>query len=329
MKRTISVVLLVATFSLKTSAQVETNLIDTTNYYAFHLNYWFNMHHFLWMEAFMNVKADSTVIDIELPAEAKVNLETALRYFREKLVDEDPRRSDYMTDFKVWITYGKTDLKAVPAQFAEHMDVLFNFDTTYKRHFWPKHKQASESTLEANIGYIRSTEEEFVKRITKWTRQFWQGPEKVRVDITYFGKSTTLGLGNNPYTTVFPTHVVMNVAGENEMQGNWLELLYHESAHHLILGSSYFVNGTINDLVEAENLALPRQLSHAYLFYFTGHLTRELLADQGVDYPEIYMDRERVFYSYLPLLDKYLRPYMDREITLSDATRKLIKEYYK
>ena len=121
----------------------------------------------------------------------------------------------------------------------------------------------------------------------------------------------------------------MNALGENKVKGNWLELLYHESAHHLILGSSYFVGGTIKDLTEVMKVKTPRQLGHAYLFYFTGQLTKQLLAKNNIDYPATYMERNGVFSRYFPLLEKHLTLYMDREITLVEATKRIIGDLRK
>lgn len=276
----------------------------------------------------MNSKADSTLIEIKLPNTAKIKLDEALKYYEESLIDEDLRRSDYMYAFKTWITSDDADLSSTPDEFKKHVNILKEFDVTYKKHFWSKHNNACKEVLQDHLSLILRTEGKYVEQITKLTRQYWQDPEKVNVDLTYFGNSNARSFRNTPYTTDFPTHIVMNVAGQNDVEGSWLEVLYHEAAHHLILGNFYFVAGTINDLVEAENLKLPSQLWHAYLFYFTGEITKQLLVDNGVNYPKIYMERVRVFYSYFPLLEKHLIPYINRNTTLSEATRKFITDFY-
>ena len=306
-------------------AQNKIEPVDTTAYYAFYINYWFNMHHFLWLESFLNTKADSTLIATKLSPEVKNKLDNALQYYNENLVEEDLRMSEYMSSFKNWITDQNRDLDTIPTAFKEHMKILLAFDTTYKKEFWPLHKQACETVLEENLDLIKKMEESFVEQITKLTRQFWQF-EKIKIDITCYAKSDTWNLRNRPYTTLFPTHVVMNAIGENEVKGNWIELLYHESAHHLILGHSYFVAGTIKDYVEVEGIKAPRQLGHAYLFYFTGILTKQLLTEQNIDYPTIYMVRNKVFSRYYYSIEKHLDLYIDRKITLVEATERIIND---
>ncbi|MEP1097656.1 MAG: hypothetical protein ABJG78_21235 [Cyclobacteriaceae bacterium] len=328
MKKVIIFIFLAAIFAASTQAQIKSELVDTTKYYAFHLNYWFNMHHLLWVESFMNEKADSTIMTIKLAKSDRAKLDATLDYYKEKLLSEDLRFSDYMQSFKKWITEDGSNLTSVPKKYKEHIEVLKEFDPIYQKYFWATHKEACESILNNHLALIKNTEEEFVERITTLTRQYWQfETEKIRVDLSYFGKSTTRSFGINPYTTLFPTHVVMSAFKQDRAKGSWLELLYHESAHHLILENSYFVAGTIKDLAQVEKFKIPRQLSHSYLFFFTGQITKELLEEQGIDYPQIYMDREKVFYNYFPLLQKHLTPYMNREVTLTEATRRFIADF--
>lgn len=287
------------------------------------------MHHFLWTEAFLNVKADSTILNFEFPQSDQTKVDGAINYYKKELIGKDLRYNEYMSDFKKWITNPKTSLDDIPAEFSSHMEVLIRFDPYYQRYFWPKQRKEILKVFTENIDLIRKTENEYVDQITKLTRHFWPfDPPQVRVDLSYFAKSTTRNFDSNPYTTAFPTHVVMNVAGENEISGNWLELLYHESAHGLILGNSYFVAGTIKDLIEAENLKSPRSLEHVFLFFFTGQITKDLLENQGIDYPKTYMERG-VYAEYFPLLEEHLAPYVNRKATLSNATRNFLKAWRK
>ncbi|WP_462248687.1 hypothetical protein [Ekhidna sp.] len=320
-KKTLLCSLLSIFLSICIHAQIKR---DTTKYYSFNVNYWFNLHHYLWLESFMQVNEDSTIIDQKLSKSEKVKLDKAISYYSENLIEEDLRTSDYMTAFKFWITNQNKVLNEIPDQFREHMKALQEVSSVYEKVFWPIHEKACKSVLNEYLPLIIETEETFVQDITKLTRQFWQ-EEKLPVDITYVAKVTKWNLRNRPYTSLFPTYVVMNAIGENDVKGNWLELLYHESAHHLILSSNYFVGGTINDVVETMDIKMPRQLGHSYLFYFTGQLTKQLLEKSGIVYDETYMVRNGLYKRYYPLLDKHLKAYMRRETTLVEATENIIE----
>ncbi len=300
-------------------------LQDSTEGFSFEINYWFNMHHFLWMESFINVEKDSTLIDQNIAPDAQKILARGLAYYKDSLTEYNLRSSDYMTEFKHWITTQDFELSQVPTKFQEHVDILQEVSAVYMTAFWPIHKAACEKVLSENIDLIRRTEERYAYGIQELTRQRWQN-EKIKVDITYYGTATTWNFNHRPYTTLFPTHVVMNAIGENEVEGNWVELLFHEAAHHLILGSSYFVSGTIKDVSEVMDVKPPRSFWHAYLFYLTGELTKQVFAEEELNYKTTYMQRTGVFGRYYALLDKYLKPYMDREVTLAEATRKILTE---
>lgn len=323
MKKLICLALLLG-FSIG-HAQNRIAYADTTQYYSFSVNYWFNMHHFLWLEAFMTSKMDSTILQPSIDTDGQSSLQKALTYYQEKLVDEDLRMSDYQSDFKQWITSDMTNLEEIPEQFKEQMEVLTAFSPTYQRLFWGNHLQRCKEVLSANLPMIRRTEAAFVDGITLLTRQFWDEP-KIKVDVTVYAKATTWNLRNRPYTSVFPTHVVMNVYGEDKVLGNWLELLFHESAHHLIFSRSYFIGGTIQDVAAVHQLKIPRQLWHAVLFYFTGALSISLLEEQGVSYPTTYMERNQVFSRYHETLEKHLSRYMEKEITFSSAIEAIMRE---
>ena len=318
-----SLVIVILSFCYQSPAQIEYQ--DTTKFYSFEVNYWFNLHHFLWLESFMNVNKDSTIIEQNLPQNSKLILNQAIDFYKKELADLDLRTSDYMTEFKHWITKEEKQIKHIPPKFEQHMSILKNVSDTYRDHFWPTHKSACINVLEENIQLIRKTEEKFVDSITYLTRQFWQF-EKLKVDITYVAKSSKWNLRNRPYTTIFPTHVVMNAIGENQIKGNWIELLFHESAHHLILSRSYFIGGTISDVTETLNIKPPRQLGHSYLFYLTGEVTKSLLIEAGLPYDRTYMERNNVFSKYHNSLRRFLQKYMERKITLSEATQRIITD---
>lgn len=322
MKKNLLIFTIVLSFQM-THAQY--HLQDSTVGFSFEINYWFNMHHFLWMESFINVEKDSSLVGQKISGGSKKNLDQALEYYKKNLIAQNLRSSDYMTEFKHWITTQNLELDSIPAKFQEHIEVLQNVSSIYEASFWSKHKTACKKVIDDNIELIRQTEERFAYGIQKLTRQPWQR-EKIKVDITYYGTATTWNFHHRPYTTIFPTHVVMTASGENDVEGNWVELLYHESAHHLIIGSSYFVGGTIKDVCEVLNIEPPRSFWHAYLFYLTGELARQIFIEESLPYETTYMQRTGVYGRYYSLLDTHLKAYMNRNITLEDATKKILTE---
>ncbi|MEL7246785.1 MAG: hypothetical protein AAFO03_00140 [Bacteroidota bacterium] len=295
-----------------------------TEYYEFHINYWFNMHHLLWIEAYSNTHLESSIIDVELNAEENEALDAAVRFYRENMIQYDLRQGSYMGEFRDWITQQGSTIATVPAAFRPHTKVMFGFDAVYRRHFWSAHQNACELVLEQNLPLIEATEKVYVEEISLLTREAWQ-KKRIPVDITYFGKITKRNLRNRPYTTIFPTHVVMNTLGDDQIEGAWLELLYQQSASHLVLRNSSFVTGTIKDVGEINKLQVPQTLWRGYSFYLAGSLSQQLLRQQGIDYPYTYTERNGVFSQYQGLLDTHLAAYMERKATLADATLQILQ----
>lgn len=307
------------------TAKSQDHIQDSTIGFSFEINYWFNLHHFLWLESFLNVHKDSTVIHQTIPTDFQEGINKGLEYYKMNLVKYNLRSSDYMSEFKNWVTSSSFDLEFVPEKFQEHVNTLKEVSESYKKFLWPVHKAACVEVLEDNIELIRKTEKEFAYGITELARQPWQR-DKIKVDITYFGTASTWNYKHRPYTTLFPTHVVMTAVGENDIDGNWVELLYHEAAHHLILSSKYFIGGTIEDVCEVMNIEPPRQFWHSYLFYMTGELVKKIFLENNLDYKTTYMVREGVYGRYYSLLDTHLKSYMERKITLEEATRNILTD---
>ncbi len=312
-------------FSTEVKAQFEHKSVDTTSYYQFEINYWFNMHHFLWNEAFLNQYRDSTLLDGTLSKGEKELLEKSIAYYANFLVDKDLRFDDYMADFKAWVTT-TNDTKEVPEAHKIHFEVLKAFNDIYSTHFWPNHKEAIEQNYQEHKQLILDLEQPFWDQITTITGHYIT--DKVKVDLVYNGKMTERNPRNLPYTSIFPTHVVMNYAGEYETPGTWIELLFHESTHSLILTNSHFVSATINDVAEIMGERPPRGLWHAYLFYFSGYVCQQLLVEQGLKYPKTYMEQYGTFGFYYDALDEHLPKYLNREATLAEVSKSIIEAIY-
>ena len=306
--------------------------LGETSYYVFYSHYWFNMHHFFQQEALTSeVSQKSTIPETvwnQLSDPYKEKLNKVITYYKENLIDKDLRMSDYMSDFKQWvIAQDENGFSSLPDKFKEHLAQLLTVDKIYRDVFWQGHLASNQEILDDNLQLITNTEHHVVDTLSSLTRQRWQ-IDKIRVDINFFAKSSRRNMRNRPYTSLFPTHVVMNSSGAADTpRGNWLELLYHESSHHLISSVSGFIGGTIKDIEDATGEKAPRSLWHSYLFYFSGNVTQEALKTQGIEGYEPYMIRNKVFSRHLPHLEKHLPSYINHDLTLKDATERIINDF--
>ncbi len=307
--------------------------LTETEVFSFYSHYWLNMHHFLHHFSRSDEAEGNELFARrdwpDLKAFDSAQLDRVLVYYKTDLADQDLRTSDYMSKFKQWITtqdQGHIHIEEVPVEFKGHVQQLLVISDIYRVYFWPMHAEKIHETLRTNLDLILKTEQKAKIRLSQLTRAPWQ-TEKIRVDICIVGKSYINSNRDRPYTSLYPTHIVMHTG--NEPQGNWLEILYHEASHHLITPNSGFVSKTIKEAASEQSQAAPRQLWHAYLFYFSGVTTRQLLMEQGFEDYELYMIRNRVFERTFPYLQKHLAGYLNGELSLAAVTKALISDYHR
>ncbi|PHN04661.1 hypothetical protein [Flavilitoribacter nigricans] len=305
-------------------------LLHESEHFSFYNPFWLNLHHFLHHEVLHRDTARADVFPTRWmaqldPAEQAIVRET-VKYYQRELVDQDLRTSDYMTAFKSWSGQQPEDqFSSIPDPFRQHADHLLAFAPIYRQHFWPEQNQANREIMERNLPLIRNIEDDVHRQLSAWAQAEWPA-EKIRVDITYYAKSYRNYGRDRPFTTLHPTHVVMNATG-HEVDGNWVELLFHEASHHLITPNNGKVSEVLKQAARDTSQELPGGLWHAYLFYFSGKACQEAFRDHGLPDYELYMIRNRVFADYHPFLKEYLSPYLEGKSTLLESSQALLLAY--
>ncbi|MEM8909021.1 MAG: hypothetical protein AAGD05_14335, partial [Bacteroidota bacterium] len=197
--------------------------------------------------------------------------------------------------------------------------ILNQSKALYQQHFWPLHDATNRQVLNEQWSLIKNLEAQAVQRLVALTRTEWS-KEKIRIDISYHSKL------ERPYcTTQGGVHVVMDSGNNAQPPGNWIELLFHESSHHLIFPSDCYVSDVIDQVADSTGIAVPRGLWHAYLFYFSGVVTQELLPSQGITDYELYMVRKRPFHWFFPLLSQNLPRYVSKTDSLDKCTQQILQ----
>lgn len=312
---------------MSSSPEKHPNYLAESEHFIFYNPFWLNMHHFLHRKV---LHRDTSLADAfeeewmdQLSPKDKSIVREVVQFYQQELVDQDLRTSDYMAAFKGWAGLQLADgFTSVPDSFRLHTEQLKAFAPFYRQHFWPEHDQANRAILSQNIDLIKRTEEQIVEQLGHWTQKKWQ-KEKIRVDITYYAKSYRNYSRDRPFTTLSPTHIIMNATG-NEIAGNWYEVLFHEASHHLITRRNSPVGETLSEAAETLNLKVPRDLWHAYLFYFSGKAAQQQLQRNGLPNYELYMVRNKVFNYYIPFLQTHLPDYLVGDMDLLTVSQAII-----
>lgn len=316
--------------SLVAQTQELPGYLGSTTRYKFYSNFWVNLHHMVKQEALLRVERDSTIMETgpweHLSALEKQQMRQVVRYYIENHGDQDLRTSDFMVDFRSWMITQDQIINRVPSQFAGITSSLQSVSEIYRTHYWPEHQVVNDRVLQENIVLLKEIEDDLAKTLRHWTMSYWDS-DLIRVDISYYGKATSWNLRDRPYTTLYPTHVVMNSSAQQGVPfGNWLEMMFHESCHHLMSFSSGFVGGTILNVAEVRGVEPPRQLAHAYLFYLSGKAVQQKLVARGYTDYSLYMVRNNVFARYFPVLDTHLPQFMEGNKSLHDVTEAVFEQ---
>ena len=298
--------------------------MEESDHYEFYSNFWLNMHHFLYNKSLASSEEE---LDARYFAKMgdgeKEKLLSVFNYYQDSLLEHDLRTGSIHFAFKKWcIDFSNIiDLPKFPHADSFHI-FLNRVKPIYEKYYWPDHHAANKKVLNENLELIKKYEKKAVKRLSELTKKEWT-KDKIRVDISFHSKL------ERPYTNTHGgVHIVMDSGNNSSPSGNWLELLFHESSHHLVYSRKYYVGETIRNTAKEIGQKAPRDLWHAYLFYFSGVVTKEFLKKESMKDYELYMVRKRPFHWLFPYVDKHLPAYINGVTTLEEATKKLILDWH-
>lgn len=297
--------------------------VASTERYDFYNNFWINQHHFLYKiaervkKAELDVPADYEVF-ADLKGSERAVANSSIQYYMDQVIDKNLLFSGEMYQLKkTLIKYGEKDQLPADTVDAALIEVLHAFRPIYQEHFWKKHSSRNLKVLQENLDRIKRFEKPVFDQLANLSKSQW--PEgKIRVDLTFYADWA------GAYTSNRPTHAVISTHGVGP-EGDWVETVFHESAHSLI----HSRRGTVAELIEKSAKILekdsPRGLWHSIQFYLVGRVVQDLLKAEGVEY-ELYMVRESVFDRHYSALVQFLEPYVKGEGTLEEAIQKLVGE---
>lgn len=301
-----------------------------TDKFDFKINIWVNMHHLLYHEANLRTKEQSSILSEKfhqrLSVKEKRILDSAIGFYQDEILSKHQFFSDYMINALNYLSESEEDLKTAKNKHIRDLkQVLTKFKPIYEENLWEQHFKQNKRALDENLALVKLIEKSTSERLSSLFKSEWQN-ERIKVDLSVFGGLIQRSSKNVPYTLLQPTHIVMTSSiNLIEEKGLWLELLFHEASHHLVLYNKGFVANTIDNVSKEMNVSSPRGLWHAYLFYISGVVSKEELFENSYAVDETYMKKYGVFSSIYPSLKK-LDNFLSGEKTLRLVTREILKE---
>ncbi len=320
----VSLILALSACPVLASAESTSNsaLIERSERYAFHSNFWINLHHFLFRQA--QLPDGQPMEGGRLLSRSEfADIDGAIDWYRDNLSRRSLLMDRYLYKIKrKLIEYDNGEFPASDAISDDHRAQLKAAADVYRRYYWPRHDRQNREIVSWHLSKIRSHESKILTRISELAQESWPD-ETIRVDLTWDANWA------GAYCTVKPTHVVLTSRPGGPQNrwppGGWFELLFHEASHALIDPNSSTVGRTIASLADELEVSNADQLWHAVLFLFSGTAVKEALRSQGVEH-ELIMISEGIFVRYQPAVLDGFAPYIAGNASLRAASTETLSK---
>ncbi len=301
--------------------------IETSQYFEFHSNYWFNLHHFLYQKAkgaqlkqleeygaaFIDVGEE--IVEQGLSVAEKEQLAKAVDYYKREWIKVSLFRQG---ELRIWLQEQKEELSMEGAdEFAELVAILREFDPIYRTKYWPLHQGQNLKVLSKHIDLIGQLESSIVPRMEALAGYLWP-KEKVRVDLTAYANWA------GAYTPSRPRgNPILSTLDPSTLSSDFIETVFHEGSH-LLFSRESAIRSAIYFGAEAKKMPFPRNLWHACQFYLCGRAVQDELAKLEVQHSLI-MDKNNIFAEFnTPSFRSIMEKYYQGEWKLEKASDALL-----
>jgi hypothetical protein len=292
--------------------------------FAFHSNFWLNLHHFLYATAraqagldanrpaATRALADTTGFGA-LPASEQNSWRAAVAYYDSTLAHRDILFDSGL----VAINNGLARADSAPILRDLGLDpslvtILERAAPTYHRLWWPRHNAANNNWMARMRPLLALYGDSLAARESRVFREPWS-KTPVRVDVTAYANWA------GAYTTTGPSHITVSSEDPGNQADQGLEILFHEVLHTM----DDTLRSALLAAFRAHGKAPPRDLTHVFIFYTAGAATQEIVP-KHIPYAvgNGLWDRVADFKRALPLLRRTWQPYLDGKITFADAVQR-------
>jgi hypothetical protein len=183
--------------------------------------------------------------------------------------------------------------------------------------WWEKHDWRNRGWIAQLVPRLRAHEDSIATRLARLFQNDWEKP--FPVDVVTFASSTGASTVVEHTTSTFPPRIRVIAAMQ---RSRWL---FHEASHTIIGSARDVIRRVLSDSATIGTSQPPRDLGHVLLFYTTGRVTQQRLAETGTPGYEPYMYSEGVFDRAWPDLrapvEQHWQAYLDGKSSLVEALR--------
>jgi hypothetical protein len=289
-------------------------------------NFWVNLHHFLYVTARARRGLDATRPVVTqalgdtagfaaLPPATRAEWDGALEYYSTTIAERDVLFDSALVAVGIGIfrLTGSTSPRTAAGIDSGLARALERAAPAYRAVWWSRHDAANREWVTA----VRPLLAQHGDSIASWiTRAFdvrWPA-EPVPVDVTAYANWA------GAYTTEDPGHITISSLNTDNQGSAAFETLFHEVLH--TMDRSLFERFRV--AARAQGKRMPRNPTHPFIFYTAGELSRRVIAGH-VPYAEAVglWERSRDLGHIRPLLQNHWRLWLDGQITLDEALRRI------
>lgn len=314
-----------ASFALATSTLVAQDISELAlaqHPFRLYSAFWPNLHHVLWAEASARRPSSEGTLAGSLPQPLTANLtaderrawEGAVSYYDREIAVLHPLFE--MGPIRKALLAAKEELPTAGLKPA-HRQALTAAAPVYRKYWWPAHDRANRAWMIDSMSKVASLSPAVPERLTRLYGTPWF-TSSVRVDVV------PIASREGAFTSIDPAPAHITISSNSPVIVDWTaaEILFHESSHALV--------HPIIDAFAAESKAQgknTRDLWHVALFYMTGEVVRQALAERGITYePYLYKTGlfDRAWLQFKAPIEIHWKAYVNGEVSRDDAIKRIV-----
>jgi hypothetical protein len=297
------------------------------NLFAMQSNFWVNLHHFLYVTARARRGLDATRPAVTrslddtagigtLSASTRSDWDQALAYYDREIAQRDILFDSSLVAITMALSHVPGESLRGAGLDTSLTSALEHAAPAYRIVWWGRHDAANRRWITA----VQPMLVQHGDSAAAWeTRAFgvaWPN-EGVPVDVTAYANWA------GAYTTGNPSHVTISSLNADNQGTAAFETLFHEVLHTMDrpLFERY------RSAARAVGKRMLRNPTHPFIFYTAGEVSRRLFPGH-VPYAEAVglWARAEDLGAMRPLLQRHWQPWLDGQITLDEALRRIAAE---
>ncbi len=302
-------------------------VVAETQLFAFHSDFWVNLHHFLYVTARARAGLDATRGAVTsaladtvgfgaLPRAQQDGWNSALAHYGRTVATRDILFDSSLVAVNERLAELERASSVVGSAGLDSgiAAALARAAPAYRMLWWPRHDAANRRWTAEVLAPLALHGAEAARVEARAFRTPWSATP-VRVDVSAYTNWA------GAYTTEYPSHI--NVGSRDAIPGEGpakFETLFHEVLHTMDDSLFTMVRASFREAGKR----LPRDPTHAFVFFTAGEVTRKLFPGY-VPFAESggLWTRNADFARVLPLLRAHWEPFLEGRSSMEEALRRI------